>query len=911
VDSSRRALTLDRWIAKSHALGMRPERFAFALLVVIVGGLLSPSLTGRDRLAFRDVSQFYTPFYGYIAQRERSEWLPLYNPLDQTGMPLAGETTTALFYPIRRILFRIFATPETAIAWYVATHLLIAGVTATWAARRAGATRYGASLAMLSYPLAGPVWFLYTNPPFLAGAAWLPLAMGGGLGLMARFRIRDAIATAVGLAMAVLAGDPQTSVHVVLVGMAAWTVYLVSAGLSRENNTLSMRFRGPLLSAARLAVVLLIAILLAAPQVAASIDWAPQSVRYENQAAKHPSDIFDFSVPPWHWPELVVPALSGHLFPVYSRVSHLFHGDGRTWSITLYSGLIPLALALTRYRYLAGKTTAAAKRRRRVAVRRLDGWDAIAPLGLLLAMGSFSAVTLFRMLFSQRWGETDEAMFGPYGWLVAWVPGYSGFRYPAKWLVLVPLGISIAAARQVGHFSHRRTRMVANNATACAACGFVIAALVVLSLNMIATRDPERLARNDSIWGPLNWQVAAWSISTSTLGIVCIAKLFDAAARRKYSPQTQLWGALLLTAIDLGLVASPTLATINRAAEQKQLSTASPHSLVAPLRIVDSEGLPVRAMRMSARGWPPSFAVTPSPGAERLLHAEASMRASLFARWPLEHDLAVINSLTSLPPQRMRAFWTAANRAAGKLSGDDQRVFWQQMMVWLAVNQAWTVIEMQPAGADPSQRKSDPSDHWHAGGLLTVAPPFLQVSPSPAFWCRHWRERAEVSVVTPAMVTTRIEEILADSSNLVIPLVEIASNQRPTSDKMNLPGQTGMPDQPRLLTMVQDAPDSWKICVDASESGLVCIKQFQDGNLTATLRSADASGDRLQSTAKIVTVHRCDFLFSAFKVPPGKSEIILTYSPRWLLPSLAAALATWTLLGWLFIRPRRLSHRSV
>jgi len=905
VDSSHRVFRLDRWIARLHALAMRPERFAFALLVVVVGGLLSPALVGRERLAFRDVSQFYTPLYGYVAQRERSEWLPLYNPLDQIGMPLAGETTTALFYPIRRILFRIFAAPETAIAWYVATHLLIAGVTATWAARRAGATRWGASLALLSYPLAGPVWFLYTNPPFLAGAAWLPLALGGGLGLLTGYRNRDLVATSVGLAMAVLAGDPQTSVHVVLIGIAAWTIGLGKAVVSRENATLMARFRGPFLSAGRLALALLIAILLAAPQVAASVDWAPQSVRYESHAAKHRTDIFEFSVPPWHWPELVVPALAGRLFPVYTRISHLVHGDGRTWTITLYTGLIPLALAMTRYRFLMGRGTRAAQRRRKIAFSRFDGWDMLAPIGLLLAMGSFSAVTLFRMLVAQRWGEGDEAMFGPYGWLVMWVPGYSGFRYPAKWLVFVPLGISIAAARQVGHFSLRRTRMIACHVTGWAAIGFLIATSVVLALSFIAIYDPQRLSRNDSMWGPLNWQMAAWSIATSALALICVAKLFDAAVHRHKSPQTLFWSALVLTAIDLGLVASPTLATINMSTERKLISNVAQSPWFDRSRSVDSHRRPLRTMRMSALGWPSSFALTPSPGTERLLQAETSMRSSLFARWPLEHKLAVINSLTSLPPQRMRAFWAAANAAANGLSGDEQLIFWEQMMVWLAVDRAWSVIEVEPAEIDPWQQQDNRPNAYHAGELLTVGQPFLQVSPAPAIWCRSWHEQPEITVVAPEMLTSRIKEITTDSSKLFIPLLELPSGQGTAGYQKSQYAQTGLPAQPRLLTILQDAPDTWKISVDAAESGLVCVKQFQDGNLTATLQSTSSPGETLKNPPEQLPVYRCDYLFSAFKVPSGKSEILLTYSPRWLLPCLGTALVTWLILGWLCIAPRR------
>ena len=160
---------------------MQLNRTSVLVAPVLILLLFAPTLAGIDRLAFRDVSHFYTPLYDYVASRCSQQWLPLWNPLDQTGMPLAGETTTAVFYPLRYLLFALPISSEVAISWYVAMHLILASLTARLAAQWAGIGSLAASIAGVVYSLSGSVLFLYTNPPFLVAAAWLPLTLGAML----------------------------------------------------------------------------------------------------------------------------------------------------------------------------------------------------------------------------------------------------------------------------------------------------------------------------------------------------------------------------------------------------------------------------------------------------------------------------------------------------------------------------------------------------------------------------------------------------------------------------------------------------------------------------------------------------------------------------------------------------------
>jgi len=877
-----------------------PYLWPLVLLIGVIATLFGSCLVGVDRLAFRDVSHFYTPLYGYLAARERVDWLPLYNDLDHAGIPLAGETTTAIFYPVRRIIFRLIDSPETAIAWYVSLHLVLAGITAAWAARRSGATRQGASLALIAYPLSGPIWFLYTNPPFLVGAAWLPLALGGGFALLRSFRLSDLVPTASALALMILAGDPQTAVHVILIGTLAWITKAVLSALSFRQTAIADSLLVSLRALSRLSAALVLATFLAAPQIAASIDWAPQSVRYAESDGASQRETFAFSVAPWHWAELFVPFISGTLFPQYARISHLIPGDGRTWVITLYSGLIPLSLAILRYRrFLVPRlfdrynNRASNIMRSRTRWRRLDGWDCVAPIGLVFAMGNLSIGAFIRWAQPQWLLGVDDLVLSPYGWLVAWLPGYDGFRYPAKWLVFVPLGIIVAAARQSGRFSGATNVAASRIAIAIAMIGFMVAASVVVILSVMLAWSPDSIRRSDSIWGPIDFGAAGWMVATSTLAVVCFAKLFDTLPRLALDRKTAFRGLLLLVAIDLWIVARPTLATVNRASELRLIESTGSRN-PEPRIENRTTGLPMRAMRFSGRGWPGELRSVPSPGNQRILAAETSMRNSLFGRWHLADQEAVFNSPTSLPPGRLRSFWIAANAQSRALPVDEQDRYWTNIMQWLAIDQSWTPHDV--IGSLPT----DDSKHLITSLKRTS---IAQTSPMVT-WHSSWREVDPIAAVSAESFTLRIQSVVSGDQLSGVPWIETQSSA--LFEPVN-----GQPAE--SISVSYNKPGHWDITIDAPTAGLIYIKQYQDGNFRAILRDLDQSGT---SNATEVSVDRCDYLFSAIRVPAGRFELQIVYSPSWKTPSLVIATSCWmaALFTLLFpARPKRphATRRSV
>lgn len=878
-----------------------PVALAYALLLLSLAALLGPALAGIDRLAFRDAGHFYTPLYRYLADQECQQWLPLYNPLDVTGIPLAGETTTAVFYPLRRIVYHLAPSAESALAWYVALHLLLASLTVHYAAAVAGARPHGRGLAVIAYPLSGPVLFLYCNPPFLVGAAWAPLALAGGFELLRRVRLRDLTLTSIGLAMPILGGDPQISLHVMLIGFVAAAMAIVRGAQSTDAPALRV---GPIRRALRLLGTLgaaaILAGLLACPQIAASLDWAKQSVRYSPLSAQHAGEIYAFSVAPWHWLELALPAASGQLFPVYTRISHLITDDGKIWAITLYAGLIPLALAVTRYR--------------RLHWRRLDLWDALAPLGLVMALGNFGLGYALRAVLPLAALGWDDATGGPYWWLVQLVPGYSGFRYPAKWLVFVPLGIAIAAARQASYLTAARRRQLAHTTFAVAVIASGTAAALAAGLHLAAQRSPELLEISDAFWGPLKWQAAARAIAVSALAVNLIAVAAFWICHRRLSARAYSRAFVVLVAIDLLIVAWPSVATVSRAAEARQQAAVPPAG--AAIReqrehwsVDRSSGR--RAMRfVSGHAWPPDWRQVPSAGQERMLAVEASQRITHYGRWHLMEDRAVFNPVTSLPPHRTQSFWRAANALSRQTPSAQQFNYWDRVLGWLAIDERWDVAVV---ARDLTASYRDTSDSLLGLKVKPVR------SPSPhVLWLPQWRVIDEQIWVAPQTFAKRLHEISSDQP--APPLIEVPADAAHRLQESVSAGQaSGDPASAgssgaAQIVVTQALPEHWTIRVESTAGGLLCLKQFQDGNWTATVRSLDSrsrsAAQADSDAAKSVPVLRCDYLFSAVEVPAGSSEVILRYRPRWLLTSILLSGLAWAvvlaLLGWpARIWPRR------
>lgn len=885
-----------------HDAGLRGLLTPLALLALLCGCLI-----GTDRLAFRDVSHFYTPLYDYVGERCSDQWLPLWNPLDQTGISLPGETTTAVFYPVRYVLFCLPLASETALAWYVVLHLILASYAAATAARWSGIRRGYQIVAGAVYPLSGGVFFLYTNPPFLVGAAWMPLALGALIATEAIRPRKRILIAAVALAMTVMAGDPQTALHCVVI--AAATIAVASLG-STEKRSRRLSGSGP----AILASSCLLASLLAAPQIAASLDWSRQSGRATNadqlQWWQPPvinskrDEAFHFSLAPWHLAELVTPHASGQLLPRNRRVTALLPGDGRTWTPTIYAsaiGLIAIALELiNRFRPQKPREVS-----RRVDENRSSSrWLWIGLGGALLSLGHFGVVWCVQNL-TGRLMNVDSAIGGPYWFLYQFLPGYESFRYPAKWLPFVSLAVAVLSARwmRVIRISARQPNAVKRLLKICGAATLVL--LITASMTGLLSHwaSADRALPVDEYWGRLDIAAALSGIRMSLVhtamagaAIATIMVYAPRISRRRF----QLLITLVVL-IDAGLVANAILATVPRQVESALIAELNSKSNAGQ---VDSDstsrlGENERWLRtQSDGGWPLAWRTVQSDN--RLNEVEASQRTAWFGRWHLSERTSVFNNMTSIRPAAVDQFWKSVWRVTADMTPAEKTEFWANCKQWLAITG-----ETQATGKSTIVSLAEEQ--------YTVIDRKRVGQPSPG----HWRCHQEWTIDSPA--ADQMDQTLrgvAKAGSRSIPRLIMSPEQetqlqidlRDLMEGAGLAPQTSTDGTTGSLSLAKPnadrQPEQAFVGARLPSMSLVTRRVYQDGNWRADYAVAGASSVDASIAAASdddwtpIVVHPVDHLAQGVILPPGNWVVRFTYRPSWLWPSLLTSLlATLCVLG--------------
>ncbi len=832
-----------------------PVVIAYALLITTILALFWPLLTGHSYLAFRDAAHFYSPLYEYVANRQSQQWLPLWDPCDLVGMSLMGETTTALLYPPRLLVYRIVSNPAVALSWYVLLHLLLAAATAHGLAATAGAGPLGRALAILGYPFAGPVVFLIYNPPFLVSAAWLPLLLMSSLRLFAtselRWPGRWAAISAMTTAMMIAAGDPQSAFHAWLLIALYWLAQAIKAVRSPTpfpdaRNTLLRGASGILCS-------VILAGCLIAPQLAASIDWASQSDR----VAQRGTETLDYHTKLLHWLELCSPLVSGTWFPEHARVSRLLAADERDWCATLYGGVVVLALALQSVARRGPHT---------------HGWLALAALGLLLA----------HPVCNQ--------------WLGQLLPGYQLFRYPAKWLPFASLGFVMLAASSCEHHwpgPYQAKRLLIGIMTvAVLASGWMI--------YEVAACDPGQVPA-DRVWGPFQARRAYWHVAVSLLQVTLALAAFAHCWQRGWTT-----GLLVVIAIDLAAAAYPQLILVDRATAQQAATAAIAN--VSPIDATADEEIPVVAPESQTRGvrtlastaWPASWSTTAAP-ARRLRELYYSERASGFGRWHLAHGTCLFNAPVTIRPRRIDEFWTAMEEQDRELTPAERGDAWMKIYAWLGIDREWIV--------SPTTVSLDSTTSSSVMEVVKQKP----VSPQPTLvqWHPQWRSLHAADERLDELMSQRLSELVSGSELAGRPLVEVPSSTRPIWLKdVSTRVEGSISDDPLDELKLSSSPQASVRLVGWTEEhqtylvrtprpGLLEWKMFQDGHWTAT--ATRIAPDSTRGTAQPLALYRTDLLFMGAELDEGDWQIDFVYRPWWLGPSVLGAGVSWLIGVWLLV----------
>ncbi|MCS7222475.1 MAG: hypothetical protein N0A15_14485 [Anaerolineae bacterium] len=439
-----------------------------------------------------DLASFLYPTYRFAAETLRAGHLPLWNPHLYGGTPFAADPQSGFLYPIHLLLFLIL--PELTYQsleglalfhfWWMGagTYLLLRKLP-----MQGRLSRWAALAGALAMTFSDPMLTHFGNLNLITVASWLPWVLWAFHRSERSGSWRWTALSGLLLGIGTLAGHPQMSFFISLTLVLDTTLYLLLQPQWRNSAIL--------LAAMRLASVVIIASLVAAPVL-----WpAWELARHSSRATWDYVQSVSYSLSPAQAIGLIVPGFFGR--------GPQFHWGPWERVEVGYIGLLPLMLA----------GLAIALRRDRVTWR-LSG----------LALGTFViALGVYAL---------------PHGWLTWLVPGLAQLRAPARLLLVTDLALAGLAALglDVALQHGSRARESAYPVwKATVALAIALGALALgLYLALIARQDADpavtlriAVALISTMWSlgftlaALAW-LAAWRsgiVRCSTLGWIAIA----------------------------------------------------------------------------------------------------------------------------------------------------------------------------------------------------------------------------------------------------------------------------------------------------------------------------------------------------------------------------------------------------
>ena len=513
----------------------RPIRFAHCAIAFVIlasylvpaGLIFGPALSSEMRFACRDASHYYPPLYETIHRQWRGGELPVWNPLEERGRPLLADPTATVFYP-GQLIFHLPIPFATRFKLYVLGHVALAFATMFYTSKRLCCRPSVAALAAVSYAFGGNVVFQHANPPYLVGAAWLPLGIHAVVTIFTKSTVRSYSILGLVLSMLVLGGDPETAY---LLGLASVLACVIAVHIvARHNSDFRLAIRAGWRCIVRLLLTGLLAAAITAAQWMPTVAWARRSERVlpisvasdapasselagsleAVESVPHSTKRYWFSIGPWRWAELLWPNASGKPFPRNSRWISVIPAEGRFWSPTLYMGLVPFLLALRMMRLTRG-----------TFVDRWLTW--LITLAVLGSLGRFGFGWLIRELSTGRiaWGSGETG--GLYWLLVNGCPGFATFRYPAKLWVGVAVAVSLLAARRLEVSCQQRRRPIPSHWLDLYLAMTTFGVLVMFVFRQDLLNWLSAAPSRDAIFGPLQPQLAIHGLLSSGIHGIAIA----------------------------------------------------------------------------------------------------------------------------------------------------------------------------------------------------------------------------------------------------------------------------------------------------------------------------------------------------------------------------------------------------
>ena len=376
----------DRSLSTCLKEGWASESARFALfLTTVFCACFSDVVFGGATFFFRDFAHFGYPLAHYHRESFWRGEIPLWNPLNDCGLPFLAQWNTLVLYP--GSLFYCLFPLQWSLAVYCLAHLVLAGVGMFQLARRWTGSSPGASVAGVAFSVNGLALNFLMWPNNVAALAWMPFVI---------LFVGDAVAGRKrGILKAALCGGIQMLCGAPEVIMTTWVVAGVLALA-----TASWSIAGLTRAGLRFGLVVGLVSGVAAAQLLPFLDLLANSHRDSGFGQAQ------WAMPATGWGNFLVP-----LFRSVESRTGVFMQYGQYWTSSYYLGVGVVLLALM------GAF--------RVRNARVYALGLLALLGLMLAMG-------------------DEGYLLPV--LHKLFPASGYMRFPIKLVMLTTAAVPLLAA---------------------------------------------------------------------------------------------------------------------------------------------------------------------------------------------------------------------------------------------------------------------------------------------------------------------------------------------------------------------------------------------------------------------------------------------------------------------------------
>lgn len=854
------------------------------------------TLVGPSNFVFRDAAHYYFPLFQLIQDQWASGTVPLWSQYDGLGTPILADATSSVFYP-GKLIFCLPISFALAYRLYIVLHYLLAFGAAYYTAKNWQRSTTASTIAAVSYAFGGYVLCQHANVVFLIGCAWLPLALLTAQRMLNSGCWKSAIGFAMVLAMMVLGGDPQMAYHCVLLAVVYGmliTFQKSNANESAEEESSATPSPNLFKRVGLLGLSIVLALGLSAIQIGPSLSWSQHSTRshfdqprnvYEylgdssdrdNEdhlatlagkpaAGTHERQLYEFSVGPWRWAELIWPNFYGQMYPENQRWAQAIPASGRVWSPTLYAGIIPLLLIASALGFRKKYTS---------SIARWLSW--IVVLALLASLGWYGLGWLYIEIgySTGLWNVDDLSIGQPFGglyWLMtAALPKYVQFRYPAKLWSLFALAASLLAAYGWDKEAENQfVRLRWLTAITCVVSAVMLAA-VYLFQNAIVESFPAQPA--DSLFGP--WLPEA-GITTGMWGILqtfCITGVAYVLLKKHEALQKML-PTLIIVIVTIDLVIASAWVVQYRPREFHDIDLTSKVNQLAPR---EEHSPPSRWYRdLRSTSYPPQFAKTSS--ASRQIDGQRWDQATLFPRYHLLQKVRNIRSVNSIANLDQETLWQAANskrktRELIRLLGGEY---------WIVdgakpQSEQYEVLDSQSLFADTKINYLRDSQVFPPAWIVH------QADVLPAANMNHrqdYQARAKEVLFTPDGFRDFHQQVVLETDELIT-LPEV-------------PQGTMTPQEEAVI--VGRAADVIQLEATLQSPGVLVIQEFYDPAWKAeieTLSTRDNIGAiRLQWEP--VSSYRANRIMHGIPLPAGTHRVRLIYHPPEFYTGGAISLGCW------------------